>query len=819
MLDTRPGLAIEVKRLPEPGGSRASGPRAPASARSRVGEWLQDRAAATAGALLGAGKLLPLDAVIGRDLRVIEIDADSDALGEGLLAAGWRRYLRLRRGSSGNAAGDESRRRTAPYRSAKQIQANNAEVLILSGSSARHLPTFSLYRHVRYVLWAPDRSRAGVAALAGLTRHAARGRIQVLGRVPLPAGDGRTRSYLIGRIREEKQGTRARRYLSRVIGTEEFFDRLNRNDIRYAILRWFDSLPAVGEGEDIDLLVADEQIDRVLGILDAEPGTIPLDVYSASGLPGTDSRSMAYYPPALANQILDWAVLHKGRFRAPSPEHHFLSLAYHAVYHKGERSGLPRNRSDRTPAGGGEHDYAAVLGGLARELGIAAEITLEGLDRCLAERGWRPPLDTLDRLAKRSQWLKSHLRAARDEAALHLEQFPGLRHDGFTVFFLRDKVVHYGLVQLVLDALGERFFILHTEVLDGTAKERVRQTVRGGNWNRGPWPASGGDPAIMVVALDLMPTAASAALRELHPTLTNARLQEKGWLRDRLNTRVPAQEHCNMIHSSDSGPEAAYYLATAAPELLTQINDRVDAAVRGFATSFPVIRDLTGGGDHTKLELIDFHGQFAVKKTFRPGAEPFFEREHRAMSTFSSLRSEVPPVLEVGENFYIRPYYEHARRMHRGLLGLLPLAKVRQAMVALRSLYEDGVSLVDFRPDDLLVDAEGGVKIIRYEYFHVYRTRPPRFEASYDLAGCPTDFEGARPTGGVQGYDALWRDAVGLDLPSLLYDSPLLQHLKRTRFCIARIPRTAESRLRGTAARGRAQVRRVRAAVRRWRSS
>ena len=51
-----------------------------------------------------------------------------------------------------------------------------------------------------------------------------------------------------------------RRHLRHGLPVDEFFDQLNRLGVRYAVLRWFDTLPAVEPGEDIDVLVADEDV-------------------------------------------------------------------------------------------------------------------------------------------------------------------------------------------------------------------------------------------------------------------------------------------------------------------------------------------------------------------------------------------------------------------------------------------------------------------------------------------------------------------------------------------------------------------------------
>ncbi|OMQ16635.1 hypothetical protein A7K94_0201095 [Modestobacter sp. VKM Ac-2676] len=93
---------------------------------------------------------------------------------------------------------------------------------------------------------------------------------------------------------------RTRRYLRAGLSLEGFFDELNRRGASYAVLRWFESLPEVEPGEDIDILVADEDMALVGTMLTSHlvaPSRQKFDVYSVSGLPGSDYRGIPYLRP------------------------------------------------------------------------------------------------------------------------------------------------------------------------------------------------------------------------------------------------------------------------------------------------------------------------------------------------------------------------------------------------------------------------------------------------------------------------------------------------------------------------------------------
>lgn len=208
----------------------------------------------------------------------------------------------------------------------------------------------------------------------------------------------------IGRLLGRKPPLRTRRYIRSDLGIEDFFRALRDRGVRYAVLRWFEKLPHVDPGEDIDMLFEDADLARAADLFDRSGG-VPCDVYSAGGSPGSTYRGMPYFPPDAARRLLAHTTELRGLYRVPCPEDHFLSLAYHAVFQKGPLSGLPTALPGVAPAADPEHDYARVLGDLARAIGLAIAIDMETLDACLGERGWHPAPGMIEGLAARNSWL------------------------------------------------------------------------------------------------------------------------------------------------------------------------------------------------------------------------------------------------------------------------------------------------------------------------------------------------------------------------------------------------------------------------------
>lgn len=594
-------------------------------------------------------------------------------------------------------------------------------------------------------------------------------------------------------------GTRARPRIAFRLGTPGFFAELERRKVRYAVLRWFDTLPNVAPDEDIDLLVDDADVPKLLDLLPLGFVGVPCDVYSASGLPATDYRGVAYYPPQLAERILANAIKVNDVCRAPAPRDHFFSLAFHAVYHKGLASGLPTALPGLEPMRAPDHDYRAVLGQLAEREGIDCELTLEGLDDLLAAQGWRPSHDALARLMRYNSWIQA--RFFKDPP-----RGPEWAR-GLSVFLIRRVAVERNAVEQLVQLIERSGFeILLVKPLAPDESQKAEATIRGGNWRAGPWPVSGGPPAVAVVALDLCPRPVPDDLQAKHPLLDNGRVYEtKLRVRDAFNESLPAKDRCNCAHSSDNAWHAVEYLAVAAPEAIEPLRQRAEARTREFRVPYPVVEELPGERRRARVDVVDYKGQRAVCKTFRPGAERFLARELIALEKLAADNPAIPQLLERGSNYFVVPYYRDT--LPRTDAGepqdVLPLEVARAVVDVVRRLWEQGYTLTRYHPRDVLV-TEDGIKVVDFEFLQAYNgNKPGSFRDAFELRGARPGVE-ADTLGRASGsgsYDVLWRPAIGLSLESLLDDPSWLQRLKRAgyrawrRGCgVARAARSAFSR-------------------------
>jgi len=534
----------------------------------------------------------------------------------------------------------------------------------------------------------------------------------------------------------------ARRHLAPGLSLDDFFARLKEHDVHYVVLRWFDSLPHVDPGEDIDLLVADEDLPFVRSLMTTRSGpqrTQKFDIYSVSGLPGSDFHGVPYYSPRFARAILDGGIWLRDRYRVPGPEQHYDSLAYHAVYHKGRASGLaagPGADEERLPA---DHDYHAVLTELAERLGRPLDPTLDGLDRYLADRGERPPLDTLERLEPTNAWIHERFFA----------ELPAVEDlwRGLAVFVLRERALPQ--VELAVAALDrEGFEVLDVVELDPQQQAVAGHRLRGGNWAQGPWPLSGGLPAAFVIAYDVAPDLTGP---DRHRDANQRIPQAKERLRTQLLDGVAPAALYNPVHSSDNPHQALDYLEVLDDDSYVELHLRplVKQLVEACTFPFPVVRVLGGEARRAQVAVVEHpvHGA-SVCKLFRPAAERFFRRELRVREELSHL-AVVPDLLEHGENWVLTSLYaddrSHARRQLPGRQDtqLTPEA-VRSLTRFAGELHDRGLFLLDLSTHNLVTDPVAGLKVLDLEFLQEYQgTIPPLVEA-YTFRGVPR---------GVDGYD------------------------------------------------------------------
>jgi len=563
-----------------------------------------------------------------------------------------------------------------------------------------------------------------------------------------------------------------RRYIHPKLGVEGFFNAIRELD--YVVLRWFESLPYVEEGEDIDILVSDAHLNELDRFLQGSKGFgVPCDIYTCGGLPGTDYRSVPYFPVKIAEKIVESGRILNDLVKVPDSKNHLFTMIYHVVYHKGFESGLGSQFTPPESTKKPDHDYKVILKDLAAtaKIKIPARLTLESLDNFLFKSGWRPQNDTLKKLSKRNIWIEQRFFSAESELEHHW--------NGFTLFIIREKGMPF-LDEIRNYLWNDGFDIILEHEIPAAKRETVSHNIRGGNWNRGPWPQSGGGPVYVIAAYDLHPLEVDKLLAEKHLGIENARISKtKIKIRDYVNSRLSKKEWCNVLHSADNPVEALDYASHLIPGKIKEIDRKIEKLNKSFQTPYPVIKNLSRHTRRAKIEIVDFKGVEAICKTFKPGRERFMEREIFAREIKGEL-ANISEILESGSNYIVLKKYDDVLedisffREYNRLKKYLPVKIIKEARNIISHYRGLGYELVDFSPGNLIYDRTEGLKVIDFEFMQEGPCRVPDLKGCYAWYNIPEEFSGDRPrTGSTKSpYSVKWRAQTGLPRAFCVYNIP-----------------------------------------------
>lgn len=375
----------------------------------------------------------------------------------------------------------------------------------------------------------------------------------------------------------KRRAKRGRKPRLRIKDVRHFFSELNDEEIRYVVLRWFDEVPLAAREEegftgDIDILVDPIRLKDIFRIAFRRSGRISVDLYSTSGKMRTYYKRMPYYPPSLAEEILESRRKFKEAFFVPSDRVHFKALAYHFVYHKGLKSGIGTG-CKLTSAEDPPRPNAEFLELLGRTNGIKipTPYTLISLHEFLCDEGWNMPYDLLCRWPVRDAW---HEFLEQYEETKLRTQLGSLKN--LIVFLIREDAIAHGVDKKILEALTKRFKVLKVERLQEDQVERVIKRTRGGDWVEfGKTTLV--KPHTAVICHDAKPQpvgieTADLGLVNKHPKVSNSNVFQKQAIRTEIDSHLGESTRTVLLHSSDNDYEAQEYLNAIYGHHVDEIN-------------------------------------------------------------------------------------------------------------------------------------------------------------------------------------------------------------------------------------------------------
>jgi hypothetical protein len=351
-------------------------------------------------------------------------------------------------------------------------------------------------------------------------------------------------------------------WIPKNMGVSGFFEKLNEQECDYVVLRWFEELPDCKSIYDIDMLINDQSVSKVEGLLTRSPrkGLIKCDIYTTSQNGGFLYKDIIYYPETFSNEILKSKSKFKGVINIPSEQWYFNSLAYHAVYHKGELSGIASGLDCEKGPGVIQSKYWKKLEELKTKLSISVDMTLEGLHLYMSQQGLAPDVDILDRLGIENEFCSKLCDRLLDE-------YPVVRGGGcFVVRQPIESEEELSIIEEVLESSG--FRVVCTNRLQEVAVTRVKTMLRGGNWGSIKSAYDGGDPMAIIVCFDPSPIPPSDLIKAKSRAPDNQRIFEAKYkVRDVFFRQV--------LHSADNSRQAAHYISIACPDTANQIMQNI----------------------------------------------------------------------------------------------------------------------------------------------------------------------------------------------------------------------------------------------------
>lgn len=531
--------------------------------------------------------------------------------------------------------------------------------------------------------------------------------------------------------------TSPRFYIKKGVSIESFFEEIKKNNVRYVVLRWWEELPQVEVNEDIDILIHSDDHERILQMLDKKENGQKIDIYTNDGKYGCGYEGLIYYPKHLSDDILDSRVLHKGLYFVPNDYLYFISLAYHAIYHKCDASGLKGFGKICINI---DHDYERFLSGLALKLGLDVGINADALVEFIMQKGYAPPPDLQTKLSLINNSVKKYLPK--------IENNPS--HGEYTLLVVRSLAVEQGFLDLIKEIVTVQFKmdIVISQRLDKKSKEFLAYNMRGGNWSRGPYHLSGGEPFHILVVYDYFPARLNSKYSQddSYKFFTNQNfIILKNTLRKKVNENKYITSHYNAVHTTDNQLEADFFLSSIFDNNnFTNINKLISECRESYYTAYNVSK-LISHGRRSKVELIEYEGGSAVKKTFRIGYEEFFKREVFAYKVLSKKILNIPLILFVGKNYIITEFIDE---IDDSPIKVNLLSKRKGEILSfLRNLYNNGYAHLNFTPSNVILSKDHKIYVIDFEFLHKYDITPPNFIYSYDIVGVPRDFYGDLPLG------------------------------------------------------------------------
>lgn len=517
-----------------------------------------------------------------------------------------------------------------------------------------------------------------------------------------------------------------RYYLKKDVSVEFFFKSLFNK--KYVLLRWFEQYPNLSKTEDYDILISEDDFNFAVKLCDPYPnGGQPIDFYTPNGLNFLNYNGTSYFPSELAKDILNNTELFKNKIKVPNSEYHLLSLAYHIVFHKGYESGIPKNSCGLVNVG--DHNYLKVINNLKEEINCTNALnSLENIYDFLISRNWIPSNEAYNILSRYNKFLN-------EKHQKKLSKTNNFKGELF-VFILREYVAKNNLIEKIKDLIVRRgVFILDYFEFNKEETGFAKNNFRGGNWGKGNFFKSGGDPYAILICFNYS-----------HDLSSNNSTLLKNFIRKEINKNKFFFNQANMIHSADNEFEAIEYIQKISSVIYTKTISSLNKIRKSdYFDRSNLLRIINPNGLRSKVTLIDYKEKVCIKKSFKLNMTRFLEREIYASENLSKSLSSIPKLIDKGNDYIITEYFEN-------ILENLSENKKKQVLKNYTSLildnlyklWELGYAHIDLNPSNIIITSKNELKICDFEFLYKYKNKV-NFLNSFDIKGVPSYFDSDLP--------------------------------------------------------------------------
>ena len=340
---------------------------------------------------------------------------------------------------------------------------------------------------------------------------------------------------------------------------DKFYNSLKLEGVEYLILRWTDNFPKNKQEEelykdDIDHLIADNEVDVILKLASENPGPVKCDFYSKSGRAGTTYQGFPYYPPILADELMSNRHYEKRGFYRPSKLHEFLAFSYHLCYHKGLLSGIESGFESCKPKPFPNKNYFKEFKKLGKQanINISDDLSLYKIHKLLKLHSWDMPLDLMTRWPDQHDFIKQLIKKEIEENKDTLRIL-----DNYTIFVLRDDCDTIELEEIAISMIKDRFKIIDIIRLDYHQRKAFLTKTRGGNWFE-KYNLGEVGPSVAIICKNSenqgpLPSSMSLEkIRKRYPHLANTDVLIKREIRKKLIEIHPNRSKIVAIHATDN---------------------------------------------------------------------------------------------------------------------------------------------------------------------------------------------------------------------------------------------------------------------------